>query len=629
MSRGGVWNTGFDFSGALAADTTPAVLADGSNVRLVTQFRSAESTVLVDPASGYGTSSNPAPRVIPADIRARITNPRGHFVSYQLGVFGSPLRIEEPRARISTFVRNAHDQVSSQTSPSGNTVTFAWAGPNMTQITDGVTGKVVHMEYEPTYGQLKKRYGDVDSLWNYWSASGRLDSTRSQSIGRPVTKFTYDSRGRPLTRTDPGNHLTTFVYSSTGMQNQSSVTVAGRTTGFVPDAYGRRMTLTDPNTSGTHTTKYDELNRPTEQIGALSDTTKMIYDALYLTSVRDAKGQVTQFGRNALGWQESFTDPGGRTATTGFDRAGNVVTSTNRRNQVVTFTYDALNVITSRTTDGLTTTFATDSLGRFTAVANSESIDTVKFDAAGRPEVEVTVRGTRRYVRTTTFDIRDRRTALSISEPWTSSMGYRYNAKGLLDRITDFSGSHTALGAASHESLLEDIVLPTAPGLMVYRDHPSTHTPKAILYSTAMLHDSLSAGYTLNYAAQVYQRISIAQSSETQKVGRQFSYDLANRLVGYADYTETVQHSTCEGTEFVDPNGNPCITQSSQTFSNGSAFAYDSVGNRRDSSAAITPGNRLVQFKNDSMSYDADGNLVRRWRIGGGGPVYDYFWSSL
>lgn len=625
--RGSPWGTAYDFAGRIAADTTPTVTADGSSVRLVTQFRSAESAVVVDPASGYGTSGNPAPRMLPGDVRARVTTPRGYATTYQLDRLGPPLRVEQPRARVTTFTRNAHGLILSETSPSGHVVSFEWSGPNLTKTTDGATGRIVRMEYEPTYNQLTRRHGDVDSLWNEWSG-GRLDSTRSRSVSRPVTKFTYDSRGRVLTRTDPGTHATTFAYSSADMQNQTSVTIAGRTTSYTYDVYGRPTTVTEPNNSSTQTTRYDELNRPTEQIGALSDTTRMTYDPLYLTGIRDAKGQLTQFARNALGWQESFTDPGGRIVRTSFDRAGNVVSTTNRRGQVVTFTYDALDQLTSRTADGRTTTFATDSLDRFAAASNSESVDTLKYDAAGRPAIEITVRGTRRYVRTTAFDIRDRRTGLSVSEPWTSSTGYRYNLMGVLDQITDVSGGQTTLGVDS-ENLLASVQVPTSLGLTVTRDHPSTHTPIAILYNNGTLHDSLSVQYSYTNMAQVYQRIAVGQSTPTEKVGREYAYDAANRLVSYNDYTETVEQNQCAGTEIIDDNGNPCIIPGSRTTSNLNVFAYDSVGNRRDSSAAIAPGNRLVQFKSDSMSYDADGNLIRRWRMGGGGPVYDYFWNSL
>lgn len=624
--RGATWGIGYDFTGKVSADTSPVVIADSQSVRLVAQFRSSEYSVLIDPASGLGTSLNPAPRVVPADIRARVTNPRGHATNYQLNQFGAPLRVEEPLGRVTTFAYTAHSQVASQTSPSGHLLEYGWSGPNLLWAADRTTSRTVWMEYELTYNQLTRSWGDTDSLWNYWS-SGRLDSTRTARSSRPVTKFTYDSRGRVRTRIDQGGHTTTLVYAATGMQNQSSVTVAGRTTTYTDDAYGRRAAVTEPDAS-TYSTRYDELNRPTEQIGALNDTTRLIYNELHLVSVRDAKGQLTQFSRNALGWQESFTDPAGNSTTSRFDRAGNLVSTTNRRGQIATFAYDALNQPISRSADGRTTTFAADPLGRFTAASNAESVDTVKYDVAGRVEREIAVRGGTRYVRTSTFDNRDRRTALAVTEPWTATVGYHYTAEGLLDSLTNMAGARTSLGA-DIENLLASIVLPTEPALTVTREHPSTHTTAAILYNIGTLYDSLSVQYTRTPTAQVYQRIDVAQSSSSNTVGRQYAYDRANRLLSYHDFSETVAQNLCGGSQIVDEHGNACAVPGERTTSNTNVFAYDLVGNRSDSGAVALAGNRLTKFKGDSMTYDADGNLVRHERVGGGGSVSEYFWSTL
>ena len=59
--RGGAWGLAYDFAGKLAGDTAPQVTANGQNVRPVTGYASAEQAVLINPASGQGTSSNPAP----------------------------------------------------------------------------------------------------------------------------------------------------------------------------------------------------------------------------------------------------------------------------------------------------------------------------------------------------------------------------------------------------------------------------------------------------------------------------------------------------------------------------------------------------------------------------------------
>ncbi len=59
--RGGLWGFRYDFAGKLAADTLPTITVDGGSVRPVVGYASLEAGELVDPASAYGTLSNPAP----------------------------------------------------------------------------------------------------------------------------------------------------------------------------------------------------------------------------------------------------------------------------------------------------------------------------------------------------------------------------------------------------------------------------------------------------------------------------------------------------------------------------------------------------------------------------------------
>lgn len=75
--RGGQWGFTYDFAGKLLADTMPTIKADGQNVRPVVHFRSLEAAILADHTAGQGSSSTPAPRVLPANVRAEVTNPRG------------------------------------------------------------------------------------------------------------------------------------------------------------------------------------------------------------------------------------------------------------------------------------------------------------------------------------------------------------------------------------------------------------------------------------------------------------------------------------------------------------------------------------------------------------------------
>src|SRR5690606_35694202 len=150
--------------------------------------------------------------------------------------------------------------------------------------------------------------------------------------------------------------------------------------------------------------------------------------------VIDAEGQAWQVTRNALGWAEVETDPGLRQDRYTYDRNGNVKTWTNRRNQVIGHTYDELDQLRSTTAGGKTTTYVPDPLGRFLAASNAESTDTLKFDAAGRPQDEITVRGGTRYVLRSNYEKRDLRTSVSMTAGGSHSVNYRYDSFMQLDR---------------------------------------------------------------------------------------------------------------------------------------------------------------------------------------------------
>ena len=55
-------------------------------------------------------------------------------------------------------------------------------------------------------------------------------------------------------------------------------------------------------------------------------------------------------------------------------------------------------------------------------------------------------------------------------------------------------------------------------------------------------------------------------------------------------------------------------------------FSYDAVGNRTDRGAATTTGNRLTSFDGNTMTYDADGNMLTR-----SGPAgsWNFTWNAL
>jgi RHS repeat-associated protein len=611
----------------LAADTLPAVQIEGQGlVRPVVRYTSVETA-----SNPYNTpSGNFQPRFLPDLLLASVTNPRGHATRFRLGPFWSWTRIEEPLGRTTRVTRDAHGRITTLLTPSGHWIDYTFTGVDLTKIADSTTGEVVTMTYEPVYHQLTSSTNGTSRAWYYWSA-GKLDSTDvGAQDGSQRTHFSYEVingrfSGRVLLATDPAGHGTGYAYHASGTRNLRQASVAGRTTKYGYDAYGRLAADTAPDNSVTRW-QYDILNRDTLTIGPISDTTITRYNSLFVTAVRDAKGQLYQFTPNALGWVERRIDPAGLSETFGYDVNGNALRHTNRRGQTVTMGYDAFDAVSSRTADGLTATYVTDALDRFTTASNAESIDTLRLDVAGRQVAEISVRGGRRYERTSAYNAQGLRTQLQIISPWTASVGYRYDAKMRLDTLIAFGGGRTVIGY-NRDGQPTGITLPTTPATTIARDYPGTHTPSKVLYTAANA-QQFGAHYAYDTAALVGRRIDRLGPPEEQ--GRHYSYDRLRRLTGYADYVANTGGSSCSNpTWFVDPQtGESCWPQlSGRTVSDTSVFAYDSVGNRKDRGGVTAVGNRLVKFDGDSLVYDEDGNL--RKRIRAGAEVQRLHWNSL
>src|SRR5207247_2127626 len=151
--------------------------------------------------------------------------------------------------------------------------------------------------------------------------------------------------------------------------------------------------------------------------------TTTTYDALYATQVRDAKGQAYTVWPNALGWADSTTDPVGLRDRYQYDVNGNRTSWTTRRGQTIQFTYDSLDQARSIVAGGKTTTLFTDPAGRYTVAADSESVDSMWVDSAGRPTLAVSCRvlvsgaTPQCFRQTASYDLHDLRQALVVSGP--------------------------------------------------------------------------------------------------------------------------------------------------------------------------------------------------------------------
>ncbi|HYW10154.1 MAG TPA: hypothetical protein VE913_24515, partial [Longimicrobium sp.] len=524
---GTVWNRGgygttveYDRVGTVAATTLPGVTAQGTVVRPVLRFRSPAATILPD--SGRGGFAQPAPRMLPGEVWARVTEPRGDSATFVLDRWGAVTRARDARGREDRVLRNALGQDTLAISSRGDTVHYSWVGPELRRTyrngwKTSPTGRTVrapvwsvNVEYEQTFHQPVHVSGNVTEAWYYYGALGRMDSTKTGYINAPRSKFTYDARGRLLTARDPEGYETRiFRDGNPWMNTDSAVSPGARRVAMAYDGFGRDTLSRDPLDRATRT-EYDAVNRALRTIGPRQDTTSFVYDRLFLTGVRDAVGQRYGSEMNALGWDTAQVSPRGLRDRTTYDASGNVRGYTNRRGQTISFAYDARNRVTERAAGADTTRYAYDPDERWVEVRNAESIDTVYADTLGRVTRSTSVRAGQPHVITYAYPGADALlNSVSYDPPGTVGITvgprYAYNSSRQLAEI-NFGGTTTEFDYDTRR-MLSAIRFPTGDTLRV------THTSQGQVARVSHSNDALERAFGRHYGYDRLGRITTRRTA--------------------------------------------------------------------------------------------------------------------
>lgn len=622
------WHYTYDAWDRVASLMAPAVSVQGAVMRPIGQFVSLERAVL--PVAGTGTAGTPAPLLASGEVRTQMTTPLGHTTRVRVDRFGLPLRIEEPLSRTTVFHRNAHGQVTTYQSALGGTTTYTWAGVQLLSSQNNATQQSITYGYENTYNQLVTASGHTLPVWNTYSADNKLlVSTRTGTNSAAFeTTYAYDALGRVTQITEPSatpsvqGRKTIVSYAVTPWQNTSTVQVGVqnyRTTAYRYDTLGRVRAMINPQGDSART-EYDVLNRVTKSVDELGAETILSYGRTELQSVQDPVGQVYSFVTNALGWVEQETDPLGRSLHYTYDAAGNLGSSQNRRNQLITFQYDALSRPTSRTqhAENVTTSWEYDPQHRWVRTIHPTGTDEVHVDPAGRPVQELS----RGQSITSSYDSYDRRTQVSLGGSWQRSLGYRYNQHMQLDSLIDFTGQVTTIGYDAR-GLRTGVTLPQ--GMATAYTYSSVHRASRIqLTSDLALDRAMGTAYSHDFRSFVGKRY-IAQF-DTMRV---FTYDAAGRLTQFTDQVAIPgTPGNCES-HIIDPDTgevcDPSRPGSYQTFRSVN-YSYDAAGNRTDGNAVVGSGNRTQSFEGYALTYDFDGNLTSK---SNGTFAQTFTWNSM
>lgn len=384
--------------------------------------------------------------------------------------------------------------------------------------------------------------------------------------------------------------IAVLSYTPTVGQFTSTVALAqtiAPTTAYKYDAVGNMTEVVDPRQQVT-TFNFDQYNRRTETlqpapvINAQRPKIVEAYDGLnQLTTVTDPRNLVTTYTVNGLGNNTGLSSPDTGVTSRTFDDDGNVLTSTDARGKVTSYTYDLLNRVTRESyVTGAPSTFEFDggtapypgAIGKLTGFTDESGSTALLYDDFGRLTMKTQLTNGSNFSTTYTYVLAGPGTGkiATLTYPSGNRLSYTYNAAGQLSGISLNPGqANRGTDTATTIVLLSEIGYTALGhvGSWKWGDH------------TEQQPNVFARSYDLNGRVKTY-------PMGPHGVIRTVNYDAAGRIVSFV-------HSGSTDAALFDQS-----------------FEYDNLG-------------RLVRFNanntTQSYGYDLTGNRIS---LGIGGAAY-------
>ena len=636
--------------GTTKPETRTITTAWHADWRLPTQV--AEPLLITTYVYGAANATNPGER---GNLLSRTEQPTTDATG--AAGFGA---VNGGVARTSTFSYDATGQVLT-------------ANGSRTDVAD-VTTFAYHAVNDPDLGKRANPATVTNALTHvttYGAYNAHGQPTEVTDANNVVTQYAFDTRQRLLSRTRAGevdsqqydaNGQISDTTAATGAQMSytyapggpriETLDGAGNRTVFTLDKRANRVLEETFDANGVLVARrgfgYDYLNRPTQQIGALGQTTTTVYD----------------LQGNPL----SVTDPLGRTTAHTYDALHRLRTTTQpppaagQPAPVTTYNYNGQGRLTQVTdARGLSTTYTVNGFGEVTQeVSPDRGTTTQSFDSGGNLLTRTDARGN---AGTRSYDALNRLTAVSYGTNDSSNVTYSYDAgtygKGrmtgmgsfysatqLPEQVTDWV--HDYAGRVTGQSLRIPNLAPVqvarygydAQGRHTSTSYPSGrtigYTHDALGRVSAVNVDGVSLisnvtwhstgavkGWTWFNGRTESRPIDTDGRINSHRLGtvpRNLTYDAASRIVQIVDGTPASQVSF--GYDALDRVTSYVTATSSQ------GYAYDATGNRTQTTINGTPyahviaatSNRVLSSAGPggaiTFGYDAAGTVVADWRGG-------------
>jgi len=312
----------------------------------------------------------------------------GQTAAYTYDANGNHTRVTDPLSRARNITYDALDRVAQQVDAAGGTTAFTYDSlDNITGVRDPRSLTTSYTfdglgdqsaTTNPDTGATTRTFDAAGNVVTSTDARGVTTTTSYDALNRPVTRFSSDATpvvyfiydegingiGHLTTMTD-GSGTTRWTYDQRGrvLTKTQDVGLAALTTRMTYDAAGRLATVTYPSGLIIDITR----NATGQVAGVTSGTTKLAGDIAY-----------TPWGAAA-----SWTTASGAAYARTFDADGRM-TAIAYGGTILGYTFDAADRITATTETGLPTkAFGYDTLGRLTSHVSGATTQAYTYDANG------------------------------------------------------------------------------------------------------------------------------------------------------------------------------------------------------------------------------------------------------
>jgi len=503
--------------------------------------------------------------------------------------------------------------------PANGDTLFAYDGSgNLNRITTPA-GRVVAITYDGlkrvTTLQWALAPGTPTTTFQYFG-----DRTTVKDARNNVTTYNYDDAGRTTDTTDPLGNKTSLEYTSQSNVRRHSEGGAATTFGYTsahalssitaPTGANVVATYGDPANphlptevrdpqGNTLTYDYDGAgNLLTQQAGGLplgTPPVSLTYGTKgRVTTSTDMRNKVTSYGYDALGRLTSLTPPAplGAVGPITYDAQSRVATTRDGKGQTTTFAYDTLDrVIGTTFHDGSTADRGYDGDGNLTSVTDIAGTTTMTYDAVGRLETRTTPDG---LLTTYTYDAANNLTKIIDASGTTQ---YWYNAANLPYQMRTPDNRTSTMNYDARYNLTS--IQHQNNVLITYTYDTSNRVTRVFASAATTSLVDVAYSYANPATGNTDSGLKFSRTDAVAAEKTTYTYDSLNRLT-------TARRDTLAGA--------PIETR---------RYTYDAMGNRKttvldvpdpvpDTSDTYTynSANQLTKLNNEDFTYDANGNLV-------------------